>query len=252
MKRRTHQGFTLIEVLITVSIIIALAAIAIAISRSMKEKANQVRAMQKLRGIGTAFSAYVAEHNGMLPLEDAAGTDDWSNAAKPESQDAWYNALPKLMNAPSVGEIGVSNPSRFYDDTYPLYIPGAPYPSKSKRESVPMFAVGMNSRLQRKSEEGIKTRGMFSMIIDPPKTVIFLERGMPNDKKTMSAQRGFDASPKANPRAFAARHSQKGALIFADGHVELHAASELLTPNGSIIVPQTSIVWTMNPETDPN
>lgn len=53
-------------------------------------------------------------------------------------------------------------------------------------------------------------------------------------------------------RAFAARHAQKGGLIFADGHAELQAASNLLTVSGAIIVPQAAIVWTPNPDDDPN
>ncbi|MEO7101295.1 MAG: hypothetical protein ABI162_18225 [Luteolibacter sp.] len=62
----------------------------------------------------------------------------------------------------------------------------------------------------------------------------------------------MDGSPKANPRAFAARHNQKGCLVFADGHAEVHLASDLLTTGGGIVTPQTAIVWTMNPDVDPN
>lgn len=246
------NGFTLIEVLITVSIIIALAAIGTSMAKSSKAKAQRVLTLQKMKSLGSAFSTYTAEKNGLLPYEDSAGTDDWTNAARPENQEAWYNALPKMMGAPSVGEIGATRPAMFYDDAYPLFIPGAPYPSGSKRDGAPIFAVGMNSRLQRKSEEGAKTQGLSSQIMDPVKTVVFLERGLASDKKTMAAQRGFDGSPKANARAFAARHNQTGCLVFADGHAEVHAASDLMTPGGSIIFPQTSIVWTLNPDSDPN
>ena len=84
------------------------------------------------------------------------------------------------------------------------------------------------------------------------RTVVFLERGLSNDKKTYSGQRGFDGSPKANARAFAARHNQQGVLVFADGHAELHKASDLITSSGGIVVPQLNIVWTMNPDSDPN
>jgi prepilin-type processing-associated H-X9-DG protein len=199
-----------------------------------------------------AFTTYSTDKNGLMPYEDSPGTDDWPNAAKPENQEVWYNSLPKLMGAGSTGEIGASNPERFYEDSYPLYIPGAPYPGRSSRLGSPTFAVGMNSRLQRKSEEGLKAQGSITQIQDPAKTVVFLERGMPNDKQTMAAQRGFDGSPKANARAFAARHNQKGCLVFADGHAEVRPASDLLTQSGAIITPQTSIVWTLNPDSDPN
>jgi prepilin-type N-terminal cleavage/methylation domain-containing protein len=249
---RKPRGFTLIEVLIVVAVSAALAAIGFSLYRSSKQKANQSAALQKMKSLGTAFATYTVDRNGLLPFEDATGTDDWTNAAKPENQEAWYNALPKLMGSPSVGELGVSNPSGFYQESYPLFIPGAPYPGSNKRLGEPAFAVGMNSRLQRKDDEGIKKQGRFEQIQEPSKTVVLLERGLPNDKKTMPAQRGFDGSPKANARAFAARHNQKGCLIFADGHAELRLASELMDAGGGIIVPQRAIVWTLNPEDDPN
>lgn len=246
------RGFTLIEVLIVISIVAALAAIGTSLFRSSKAKAEQATTLQKMKTLGVAFSAYTVDKNGALPYEDSTGTDDWTNAAKPENQDAWYNALPKLMQAGSVGELGQRNPAGFYDSAYPLFIPGAPYPSLEKRVGSPIFAVGMNSRLQRKSDEGLKVQGKFVQIQEPSKTVIFLERGLASDKKTMAAQRGFDGSPKANPRAFAARHNQRGSLVFADGHAEVHLASDLLTAGGGIVTPQTSIVWTLNPDIDPN
>lgn len=252
MRKPKTPGFTLLEMLIVVSIVAALAAIGIVISKSTKQKAELTKALSKTRALGAAFATYTTEKGGLLPMEDAAGTDDWVNAGKPENQEVWYNALPKLMGSPSVGEIGATEPRRFYDETYPLFIPGAPYGGENKRTGNPAFAVGMNSRLQRKSEEGTKAQGKFAQIQDVAKTVIFLERGLPDDKQTMSAQRGFDGSPKANPRAFAARHNQKGCIIFADGHAEVRAASDLLTAGGGIVVPQTKTVWTFNPEDDPN
>lgn len=252
MKKQPPRGFTLIEVLIVITIIIALAAVGMTLHRSAKQRANQTAAIQKMRSLGTAFAAYTTDQNGLLPFEDAPGTDDWTNAAKPESSEAWYNALPLAMNARTVGEIGQGDPAQFYNPDYPLYIPGAPYPGPNKRLKAPAFAVAMNSRLQRKNDDGFKVQGRYEQIQEPSKTVVFLERGLPKDKKTLPSQRGFDGSPKANPRAFAARHNQKGCLVFADGHAELHAASDLLTAGGSIIVPQQNIVWTLNPDEDPN
>ena len=249
---KKHHGFTLVELLIVIAIIAALAAIGFSVAQSAKGKSQQAGAMHKMRDLGIAFGAYTTDKNGLMPFEDSTGTDDWQNAARPENQEAWYNALPRLMNAKPVGELGLSNPIGFYDPAYPLFIPGAPYPGADKRLGAPIFAIGMNSRLQRKSEDGVKKQGQFAQIQSPSKTVIFLERGLPNDKKTFSGQRGFDGSPKANARAFAARHNQQGALIFADGHAEMHKASDLITSSGMILVPQVNAVWTLNPDEDPN
>lgn len=250
--KQPFRGFTLVEMLIVVAVVIALTAIGFSIMKSSRQKADQAAALQKMRSLGAAFATYTTDKNGLLPFEDASGTDDWATAAKPENQEAWYNALPRIMGAQTVGEIGIADPELLYKENHPLFIPGAPYPGKNKRANSPAFALGMNSRLQRKDESGIKTQGRFDQIMEPAKTVVLLERGLPDDKKTIPAQGGFDGSPKAGAKAFAARHNQKGCLIFADGHAELRRASELINPGGAIITPQREIVWTMNPDDDPN
>ncbi|MGB6219541.1 hypothetical protein, partial [Haloferula sp.] len=84
------------------------------------------------------------------------------------------------------------------------------------------------------------------------RTVAFLEAGMPGDKKSVPGQRGFDASPKANARAFVGRYNGKGMIVFVDGHVESYAASDLITTSGDIKVPQNSVVWTNDPDDNPN
>ncbi len=188
----------------------------------------------------------------MLPREDAPGSDrDWSTVRKPEASEAWYNALPALMGAATVGELS-DHPEGFYHDSYPLAVPGAPYPKGSKKFKRPYFAIAMNSRLQRRNKDGEKEPGMLAAIQDQVRTVAFLERGMPRDQMVSKAQRGFTGEPKANARAFAGRHNEKGLLLFLDGHTEVRSVSDLIEKTGRIIYPQVDIIWTPNPEEDPN
>jgi len=249
--RRTAPGFTLVEMLVCIAIVAGLSVIAISIAKSSRQKAYLVSANEKLRSLGSALVGYTTDTNGLLPFEDSPGTDDWTTAADPANAAAWYNALPRQMGFKPVGELG-NSPEMFYADSYPIFIQGAPYPDSEKKFGSPYFAVGMNSRLQRKGEDGIKVQGKLAMIRNPARTVAFLERGMPDDEKVNKAQSGFDAGPKANPRAFAARHNQKGVLVFFDGHAETRAVSDLIGKGGLIVFPQTDIVWTMDPEEDPN
>jgi prepilin-type N-terminal cleavage/methylation domain-containing protein/prepilin-type processing-associated H-X9-DG protein len=248
---QTRKGFTLVELLVTIAIIAALAAIGFSLAGSMRQKAQMAQAISKLRGLGAGFVAYTSSSGGLLPYEDSPGSDDWITAAKPENNEAWYNALPRQMGAPGVGDL-VSTPEEFYNESHPIYIPGAPYPKDDKKLSKPYFAVAMNSRLQRKDEEGIKEQGALASIINPVRTVAFLERGMPGDEKVNKAQTGFSAGPKANPRAFAARHNQRGILVFVDGHAEVRPVSDLIDRGGQIKYPQDDVVWTADPDEDPN
>ncbi|MCB1131178.1 MAG: prepilin-type N-terminal cleavage/methylation domain-containing protein [Verrucomicrobiae bacterium] len=249
--KRPTRGWTLVETLITVAIVAVLAAIAIPVNKSIKARAHRNHAIGKLKTLGTALVSYTTDHNGRLPMEDAPGSDSWQAAADPENAEAWYNTLPELVGADALGKLA-NTPRRMYEDSYPLYLAGAPYPSSDKKLGQPYFAIAMNSRLQRKDEEGLKKAGTLTSIQDPHRTVAFLERGMPGDKKTNPGQRGFDAGPKANARAFAARYNGKGLLIFIDGHVEMYSVSDLINPAGTIKFPQTDVVWTPDPDEDPN
>jgi prepilin-type processing-associated H-X9-DG protein len=251
MKNRS-RGFTTIEILIVLGVAIALGAIAMTLTRTSRARAHQVSTLVKMKALGSVFSTYVTEKNGVLPYESGVGGDDWARAAKPENQEVWYNALPKLMDAPSVGEIGASKPELFYENSYPLQVPGAKYPVESVRLGAPAFAIAMNSQLRRKSEGATQMQGRFGQIQVPEKTVVFLERGMPKDKAILTGKTGFDASPKADGHAFVARHNQKGILVFADGHAEVCAASQVFNKSGEIVTPQTRIVWTLKPDADPN
>jgi prepilin-type processing-associated H-X9-DG protein len=241
------------ELLVAIAIVVVLAAIAFTVMGSMRDNADLARATQKIKNLGEAFVGYTTDSGGLLPYEDAPGSDDWETAAKPEASEAWYNALPRIMGVKTVGQIGEDDPAEFYQESYPLYVPGAPYPKSDKKLKKPLYAIAMNSRLQRRDDDtDEKEQGAIGSIIDPVKTVVFLERGMPGDKKVSPAQRGFDAGPKANARAFAGRHNQKGILLFADGHIEVRSVSELISSSGMIHYPQDRIIWTRDPEDDPN
>lgn len=67
MKHRSARGFTLTEVLVTITIIIVLAVLAFSLSSRMINNAQKAVCASNLRGIGNALQMYVSEKNGMLP-----------------------------------------------------------------------------------------------------------------------------------------------------------------------------------------
>ena len=252
-----RSGFTAMELLVAISVVMVLAGLTMQVMKTGREKALLVRATQKIKDLGSAFVSYTAESGGKLPRENYSGSGDtWEAAAEEGASDVWYNALVWRMGASSVGELGEEKkPQLFYEENYPLYVPGAPYPKSEKKLKTPMFAIGMNSRLQRReSETGHKDPGTIASIQAPVNTVIFLERGMPKDKMVIRSQANFSASPKAGPKAFAARHNQTGLLLFADGHVENRSPMDIITGSGKVktLEEGSNVVWTRDPDDDPN
>ena len=262
--RKATGGFTLLELLVAVAIVIVLAGISFQVFTNMVQSANLTRATQKIKDLGQAFVDYTSDHGGLLPLENAdipdisADQEDWSVAASEEAEQAWYNVLPERMGYRSVAQLGEENAAEaFYASSYPTFLSGAPYFKSEKKLKRPYFAIGMNSRLQRRSPDGYKDPGTLASIQQPVNTVIFLERGLPKDEEHSKAQRKFNGAPKANPRAFATRHNQKGVLLFVDGHTEVRRVPELIKASGEIIVPEDqspgkTVVWTRDPDDDPN
>ena len=249
MNRRS--AFSLIELLVVIGVIAVLAAILVPVGKSMKMNTHKVKAGDKLRNIGGAFTRFAARSDGLLPWEDMAGKDDWTRAAQDDAKEAWYNVIPEDLGKRPVSELG-SDPRTFYEADYPLMLSWAPYPRTDKKLLRPYFSIAMNSRLQRKGADGIKIRGNLNSVIAPSQTVIFFERGLPRDQKVSKAQKGFDGNAKANPRAFTTRYNQQGWLGFGDGHVDLRMFSQLVDVTGQIHFPQTDVIWTADPEADPN
>lgn len=246
-----RTAFTLVELLTVLGIVAVLAAITFAVFSKVQTNAMKADSLAKMRAIGQAFVTYTSEHNGQMPREDVSGKDDWQAASDPEADEVWYNALPLLAGDPSVADYR-RNPRDFYRDDNILYLRAAEYPSDDSKFQEPLFAYAMNSRLQRKDDDGVKDAGRIVEVTQPAKTVVFLESGLEGEPLAVEGISDYDGSPKGNPRDFVTRYGKTGILIFFDGHAELVRARELMDAAGNIPVPQTQYIWTLDPNDDPN
>jgi type II secretory pathway pseudopilin PulG len=240
------------EILVVVAIILVLFAIAVPVYKVMRQSAHKTVALEKMKKLNGAFTNYVNQNAGILPLEDVAGEDSWLNAAKPESKDAWYNALPRLVGAKGVGDYA-NSPASFYTDESMLFLPGANYPDKKKMLS-PQFAIAFNTKLERNDPDGKPQRTKMEQITQPSRTVVFLEQGCLNEDRTLPIQtkKDYDGAPKGSAKSFVGRYGGKGHLNFADGHTELVPVKGQLTETGSFPFPPTEVIWGRTPEENPN
>jgi type II secretory pathway pseudopilin PulG len=239
------------EILVVVAIIMVLAAIAFPVYTTVKMRSNKAEALNMMRQLTGAAGTYAAQNDGELPKEDAKGTDSWQAAADPLNAKAWYNALPKILGKKSVGEYA-NEPRAFYTKDNLLFLPGATYPENDKKLVRPLFAVAINTKLQRKDADGVKPTLKVMNVAEPARTVLFLEQGLPDEKKAIAMQNKYDGSCKGSARSFVARYGNTGLLGFVDGHVETVDPKDILTETGKFPFPVTDIVWTRTPDEDPN
>ena len=250
--RSRSKGFTLMEILVVIAIILVLAAIAFPVFATVQNRANKAVALNNMRQLGSAAGSYMSQNDGQLPSEDAKGTDTWASAALPDNAKAWYNALPVILSQKSVAQYA-SNPQAFYSKENILFLPAAKYPETDKKLAAPMFAIAINTKLQRRSDTGEKSARM-SQISNPARTVLFLEQGLKGEPKAMPQQPKYDGSPKGSAKSFVARYNGFGVVTFVGGNAELVEGKDILEENGQFKWPLQpgDIIWGKSTEEGEN
>ena len=256
---RPRAAFTLMEILVVVSIILILAAIALPVYSTVLSRANKVVALNNMRQTTATLISYTGQNDGDFPNEGLSGGNSWamaSAAGGPQGDEAakvWFNALPRMTGQKGVGDYAAdaNSKARFYTKANLLFLPGAQYPPNKLDK--PLFAFAINTKLQRKDKvTKLKGKAKFSQITNPARTVAFLEEGLPLEHKAMVVQSDYAGEPKSAGRSFVERYGGQGVITFLDGHAETFAVKDLLTPAGLLPFPQTKVVWTRTPEEDPN
>jgi len=253
-------GFTLMEILVVIAIIVVLAAIAFPVYGRIRAKSNMAYAINQIKQLCSAVGNFSAANNGELPAEDAKGKDDWGVTASPEADKAWYNSLPRVLGQKGVGDfVKEGREAAFYTKENMLFLPGAAYP-EGRKAAKPYFAIAINGKLIRKDKDGKKPETRLNNIVNPTRTVIFMEQGIPGEPKaheTMSKS-AYDGAPKGNAKSFVARYTGKGIIGFLGGNIQEVSGKDLLQPNGDIIwsadqaTDPAAIIWTTDPKEDPN
>jgi prepilin-type N-terminal cleavage/methylation domain-containing protein len=94
--RKSHAGFTLVEIMIVVAIIALLAAIAVPGFLRARKRSQASKILNDLRMIDSAVDQYAVETN--RKTGDTVGTTDWTNYLKKGS--LLYNTGNSLLGSP--------------------------------------------------------------------------------------------------------------------------------------------------------
>lgn len=115
------QAFTMIELLVVITIISILAALLMPALRGTKEKGRQISCMNNLRQLGITVLQYVNENDGWIPPIGENGGPLWSCGAGGQSNWGWTTRyLPfNPPNRPTT--LSLSCPSGSKDDMNSVY-----------------------------------------------------------------------------------------------------------------------------------
>jgi len=219
------SAFTLVELLVVISIIGLLAGLAIpAISGSLL-KGKQAEGLSQLKQLGTLTLAYVTENNGEVPGEGGEGVQSFSALSTASNSTAWYNVLPPLAGSLSASNYRTA-PKAFYEKGSLFYSKGATYPANKTASAY--FAFAINSQLSQLPK--------LQALQYPSRTALFADARLPDERNLPPSGGSMDSlgQPKVRDKRFVSRYKGVGIITFCDGHSEAFRATtqaEVLNTN---------------------
>jgi len=216
--RASTKGFTLVELLVVITIIVVLAALTTVGIAKIRSAARGATCTSNLRQIGAAMLSYASDNNSQLPpLEDRTGSGDSLLGIWPKIiADGGY--LPRVTNSKGILSCGAGawacSDCTVVQTNYQGY----------------GVAEGTVMKVKKSSEPDAKASTLLQ-IPNPERT--WLVGDVANQAPDLKT--GWYAT-WANPsrwgaRTPAARHSKKVNVCMVDGHVESLTLKELQAPD---------------------
>ena len=239
-----HAAFTLVEMLVTISVIAVLMGVMMAVLARVRGMSRRVACCSNLKQIGEGIDLFLLDHRGRYPRLDDPGAGD-----------AWYEAVHKQLTgkktaAAELGETGVRGlfhcPSdmlpdtvhRFTDDgvSYGLNYDVRRHPNSTAWKggvrldiysaddadtyggAHPLTAADKQADVYNASEIGLRSE--FILVADSAGD---RTAATPANRYGIVSQ---VIHPTDTKQQVAGRHNGKGNVLFADNHVELMPAED--------------------------
>lgn len=192
-----RDAFTLLELLVVVSIIALLAAIGLGAYSRVATLRLQTESAARLRQWGIALGSYLGDHDGDLPRR-GQGVQPVTQLDRP---DDWFNALPPYLGLPGYGDLVRTGRRPRENERSNFIRPAAKDPGGAAFLS---YAMNMNL-----SPWNLSAPTKIFAIANPVNTVFMAESPGPY----------ASTYPSTRPYGCVAPHSGTGNILFLDGHV---------------------------------
>lgn len=203
--RKRHDAFTLLELLVVISIIAVLAGLSLGVFGKVAVLRNRADSAAQLRQWGVALGAYVADNNGALPRR-GQGVQPVTQLDRPTD---WFNALPPYLGLQGYGAL-VEGGQRPHAGDHSLFVrPGA-----TDSGGTAFLSYGMNMNL---SPWNLSAPTTLPQIALPATTVFLAETPGPYSS----------TYPSSKPYSCLAAYKGMGNILFLDGHVGAFTAAYL-------------------------
>jgi prepilin-type N-terminal cleavage/methylation domain-containing protein/prepilin-type processing-associated H-X9-DG protein len=217
-QKASTAAFTLLELLIVISIIAILAGLILAAIGPINAMRDQARSASNLRQWGVALAAYANDNDGFIPRR-GQGMQPVAQLNRPED---WFNALPPYLGVQSYGAL-INAGLKPKAGANSIFVrPGAKDPGGTA-----FLSYGMNMNL---SPWDLPQATRLSLIARPSVTVFMAE----------TSGQYASTYPSQRPYSCQASYRNQGNILFLDGHVSSYSGVYLGVNKGDPARPDVS------------
>jgi prepilin-type N-terminal cleavage/methylation domain-containing protein/prepilin-type processing-associated H-X9-DG protein len=215
-----REGFTLVEVIVTVAVIGILAAILLPVFASARERGRQSRCATNLRQIGAAFDLYTEDWDGTFPplyyLRNDGG----------RLQEVTWKA--QLFPYIGINGLYLCPSSQWWGDRYYAEHPEVPPPS---------YAANQMALSHREKDYGGDAPFLLSRstersvgdIRNPSETVLVFETQLPNNDYLWWPRGSSPFAPIGRGHGLFRLHGTQSNFLMVDGRVKALPVIQTLT-----------------------
>lgn len=200
---RSSRAFTLVELLVVITIIALLAAMLLPAMAKAKEKSRATQCISNLRQWGLAFRMYADDNDDCLPRR-GQGVQRLFQIERP---DDWFNALPPYLGLEPFQQLVVTS-NRPAAKTQSVFI----CPTANDPGETYFLPYGMNMNL---CPRNLPSPTRFSEVSQPSSVVALADAPGPY-ASTFPSARAYSPMP---------RHNSRVNLLFLDGQVQAFSGS---------------------------